>query len=202
MGIDIRKSPFQIECIHCGECIDACNDVLARLGKPGLITMAWGEQGEAVGAREPWYRKLGIRDAKRAIVLAVILCYGSGLAVALSMRKPVFVRVAADRSVLFTKDAAGATVNKFRIIVGNRTHQNASVKLDLEGLDQAHIVGPATVAVDPGQTSEQLIGVAVPVGVQTPDYVTHFRIRAVTQPGGEVYSLDTTFIMPRLGTGK
>jgi cytochrome c oxidase accessory protein FixG len=142
MGIDIRTSPFQIECIHCGECIDACNEVLARLGKPGLIHLAWGEQGEAVGAKEPWYRKIGIRDAKRAIVLAVILCYGSGLSVALSMRKPVFVRVTADRSVLFTRDATGATLNKFRIIVGNRTHKNASVKLALEGLDQAHIVAP------------------------------------------------------------
>ena len=199
MGIDIRKSPFQIECIHCGECIDACNDVLARLGKPGLIQMAWGEQGERVGAKEPWYRKMGMRDAKRAIVLAVILCYAAGLAVVLSMRKPVFVRVAADRSVLFSKDASGATVNKFRIIVGNRTHKNASVELELEGLDQAHITGLSSVAVNPGQTTEELIAVAVPAGAQTPEYVTHFQIRAVTEPGGDVYSLDTTFIMPRGG---
>jgi len=199
MGIDIRKSPYQIECIHCGECIDACNEVLARLGQPGLIHLAWGEQGEVVGAKEPWYRRMGIRDAKRAIVLGVILCYGSGLAVALSMRKPVFVRVAADRSVLFTKDASGATVNKFRIIVGNRTRKSASVQLDLEGLAQAHIVGPRTIAVNPGQTAEQIIEVAVPVGTETPEYVSHFRIRAVTEPSGDVYSLDTTFIMPRTG---
>jgi polyferredoxin len=202
MGIDIRKSPYQIECIHCGECIDACDKVLARLGKPGLIQMTWGEQGEAVGAKESWHRRIGIRDSKRAIVLAVILCYASGLAVALSMRKPVFVRVEADRSVLFTKDAAGATINKFRVIVGNRTGKQASVKLDLAGLDQAHIAGPSTIAVDPGQTSEQLVPVAVPTGALTPDYVTHFQIRAVTQPGGDVYSIDTTFIMPRPSTGK
>jgi cytochrome c oxidase accessory protein FixG len=202
MGIDIRKSPYQIECIHCGECIDACDQVLARLGKPGLIHMTWGEQGTLVGAREPWYKKLGIRDAKRAIVLAVILCYGSGLGVALSMRKPVFVRVEADRSVLFSKDSSGATVNKFRVIVGNRSRKDAIVKLDLEGLDQAHIVGPSKITVNPGQTFEQFMGVAVPSGVVTPDYVTHFQIRAVTQPGGDVYSIDTTFIMPRPATGK
>ncbi len=199
MGIDIRKSPFQIECIHCGECIDACNEVLARLGKPGLIHMAWGEKGEKVGAESRWYRRVGIRDAKRGIVLAVILCYAIGLSAALSMRKPVFVRVEADRSVLFTRDASGATVNKFRIIVGNRTRHGASVQLNLQGLDQAHIVGPSLIAVDPGQTSEQLIGVAVPAGVETPDYVTHFQIRATTKPSGDVYSLDTTFIMPRAG---
>jgi cytochrome c oxidase accessory protein FixG len=199
MGIDIRKSPFQIECIHCGECIDACNEVLARLGKPGLIQMAWGEKGEQVGAKDRWYRKLGLRDAKRVIVVAVILCYGAGLSVALSMRKPVFVRVAADRSVLFSKDALGATINKFRIIVGNRTHKDARVQLALQGLDVAHIVGPSTISLDPGQTMEQTIGVAVPAGAQTPDYVTHFQIRATTEPSGDVYSLDTTFIMPRAG---
>jgi cytochrome c oxidase accessory protein FixG len=202
MGIDIRKSPFQIECIHCGECIDACNEVLARLGKPGLIQLAWGEKGEAVGAQEAWYRKIGIRDAKRAVVLAVILCYAAGLSVALSMRKPVFVRVAADRSVLFTRDASGATLNRFRIIVGNRSQREARVQLDLRGLNQAQIVGSPTIALAPGETREQSLAVAVPAGVQTPDYVTHFQIRAVTQPGGDVHSIDTTFIMPRSGTGK
>ena len=44
MGIDIRKSPFQIECIHCAECIDACDEILAASKKPGLIHYAWGEQ--------------------------------------------------------------------------------------------------------------------------------------------------------------
>ena len=37
MGIDIRTSPYQIECVGCGECIDVCNDVLSRLGKQGVI---------------------------------------------------------------------------------------------------------------------------------------------------------------------
>src|SRR4051812_5505284 len=45
MEIDIRKSPFQIECIHCAECIDSCDEILGRLGKPGLIHYAWGEHG-------------------------------------------------------------------------------------------------------------------------------------------------------------
>jgi hypothetical protein len=129
----------------------------------------------------------------------VILCYAGGLTVALSMRQPVFVRVAADRSVLYIKDTSGATLNKFRIIVGNRTGKSASVRLELEGLPQAHIVGSPTIAVNPGQTTEELIGVAVPAGMQTSDFVTHFQIRAITQPGGAVYALDTTFIMPRAG---
>jgi polyferredoxin len=55
MGIDIRNSPYQIECIHCGECVDACNDILARLGKDGLIHYAWGKSGKLsrAGRRSP-----------------------------------------------------------------------------------------------------------------------------------------------------
>ena len=197
MGIDIRKSPFQIECIHCGECVDACNEVLTRLGKPGLIQFAWGEKGEAVGTNEPWYRKIGVRDAKRTLVLAVIFCYGTGLAVALSMRKPVFVRVEADRSVLFTRDAFGATINNFRVIVGNRSRKAAIVTLSLDGLEHASIVGRADFSLAPGAEVEQRIGASISAGFQTPDYVTHFRILALTQPSGDSYALDTTFIMPR-----
>ena len=73
MGIDIRKSPFQIECVHCADCIDACDDILGRLGKPGLIHYVWGEKGPlAASRRQPW-------DAKRIIVLLVLLFYASGL---------------------------------------------------------------------------------------------------------------------------
>ena len=44
--------------------------VLARLGKQGLIHYVWGEQGEKHGTGEKtWYQKLGLRDAKRVVVL-------------------------------------------------------------------------------------------------------------------------------------
>ena len=37
MGIDIRNGQ-QLECITCALCIDACDDVMAKIGKPrGLI---------------------------------------------------------------------------------------------------------------------------------------------------------------------
>src|ERR1044072_9241729 len=85
MGIDIRQSPYQIECIHCGECIDACEDVLGRFGKSPLIHYTWGEQGELIEDKKtPLLRRLGLRDTKRIAVLLVILFYASGLFVALS----------------------------------------------------------------------------------------------------------------------
>ncbi len=202
MGIDIRKGPFQIECIHCGECVDACNQVMARLGKPGFINFAWGEKGELTTADEPWYRKLGIRDAKRAIVLVLIALYGSSLALFLSMRSPIYVRIQADRSVLFSKDAAGGAVNTFRVVAGNRSHKPATVQLSLAGLANGYIAGDSTIHLSAGQEREERIAVTIPAGFQTPDYVTHFCIEAVTEPGHRTYVADTTFIMPRASGGK
>ncbi len=77
MGIDIREGPFQIQCVHCGECIDACDEILGRLKQPkeGLIRYTWGESGAVVETERRWYRRLGIRDAKRVVILAITLLY-------------------------------------------------------------------------------------------------------------------------------
>ena len=33
MGIDIRHGP-QLECIHCALCIDACDEIMEKIGRP------------------------------------------------------------------------------------------------------------------------------------------------------------------------
>lgn len=52
-GIDIRKG-LQMECINCTQCIDACNEVMARIGRaPDLIRYSSQRQdrGETTGWR-------------------------------------------------------------------------------------------------------------------------------------------------------
>lgn len=44
-GIDIRKG-LDAACINCAECIDACNKVMSRFNKKGLIHYAFGSGGE------------------------------------------------------------------------------------------------------------------------------------------------------------
>jgi cytochrome c oxidase accessory protein FixG len=50
MGIDIRDGQ-QLECITCALCIDACDDIMAKIGKPrGLIDyMALTDEARARG---------------------------------------------------------------------------------------------------------------------------------------------------------
>ena len=195
MGIDIRNSPFQIECVHCGECIDACVDVLGRLGKPGLIHYTWGEHGETVGGKEPWYRRVGLRDAKRVIVLVILLCYGSGLFVALSMRRPVLVQISPVRATLYRLDGS-QVYNKFHYSIANRGHARAAVVFSIDQLTAAHLtIAQNPVPVAEGQTVQGDFEIARPLAAAKEE-VEHFRIAANPVGGGAGDQFPMTFLSP------
>jgi len=196
MGIDIRTSPYQIECIHCGECIDACVDVLGRLGKQGLIHYVWGEHGEKLGTGDaPWYRKIGLRNAKRVVVLLVILFYAAGLFTALSMRRAVLVRIAPDRTTMYTVGKDGTVYNRFRVEVANRGHEEAIAQFSIEGLPGTKFVGfENAIVVSAGQTIEREFEIAAPPSAPLAPGVNHFVI--TSRVGNEKDSVEETFITP------
>jgi cytochrome c oxidase accessory protein FixG len=196
MGIDIRTSPYQIECIHCGECIDACVDVLGRLGKQGLIHYVWGEQGEKLGeTTDSWYRRLGLRNAKRVVVLLIILCYGAGLFTALSMRRAVLVRIAPDRTTMYRLGKDGTVYNRFRLQVANRGRTQAIAQLTIDGLSGASFSNfENAVVVSAGQTVQTEFEIQASAATQLVPGVNHFRL--VSRVGNETEVFEETFITP------
>jgi cytochrome c oxidase accessory protein FixG len=205
MEIDIRDSPKQIECVHCGECIDACGDVLGRLGRPTLIHYAWGEAGTLTGnPTEKWYQRLGFRDTKRVALLFIILFYFSGLMTALSMRRPVLVQLRADRGQhAFEINAQGRILNKYKAKLSNRGSAAAAVTFRIEGLDGAELAPAGAILVDPGAVLDQDVTVLARPSAR-PE-VTKFRITAAATPGKDVTVFETTFLSPPAagkGSGK
>lgn len=197
MGIDIRKSPFQIECVHCGECIDACDEILAKLHKPGLIHYAWGEKGEVAGKapERPWYQRIGIRDAKRVVVLLVLAFYTCGLFVALAMRRAVLVRVSPERATLYRVGPDGRVYNRFRYNIANRGTQAASVVFSIRQLPGASLaLDPNPVPLKPGESSQGQFEISLPAGRRDP--VTHFTIVAGTVPDRDTDTIPMTFLAP------
>ena len=196
MGIDIRTSPYQIECIHCGECIDACVDVLGRLGKQGLIHYVWGERGEALGkSGKVWYQRLGLRDAKRVVVLLLVLGYGGGLYTALAMRRTVLVRIPPDRTTMYRLGNDGTVYNRFRLQAANRGRQQATLIISIEGLPGARLVSMENaVVLNPGQTLQREFEIAVPVSAGIPPGVNHFRL--LSKAGAEQDEFEETFVTP------
>ena len=75
MGIDIKQGVGQLSCIGCGECVDACNDVLGKRGKAGLIEFRYGTVPERTSNALTPPQKLGLWDGRRWMVAATVpLC--------------------------------------------------------------------------------------------------------------------------------
>ena len=72
MGIDIRDG-FQLECIGCGLCIDACDDVMERIGRPpNLIAYDSERNQELRSVGQPVvYRLFRPRTLLYAAILAM-----------------------------------------------------------------------------------------------------------------------------------
>jgi cytochrome c oxidase accessory protein FixG len=194
MGIDIRKSPYQFECIHCGECIDACTDVLGKLGHPTLISYTWGEKGLEIDKKMPWHKKLGFLDAKRLVIVLVLLFYATGLFLALSMRKPVLVKLTPNRTTLYKIEENGMVSNKFRLVIANRGKQEAELKLSVANLPSSKVeLQPVKLKV--GENLEQEFQVVADKKSLTPG-VNHFQIISQTVPYNQTDKFDLTFIAP------
>lgn len=161
MGIDIRDGQ-QLECITCALCIDACDDVMTRLGREkGLISyatladynanMAVASGGTGVidparvrdrttGRFVEALRHTSWRSIVRPRTLAYFAVWaGIGIAMltVLSLRSPLDLNVLHDRNPLYVQLSDGSVRNGYDVKVLNMTPEPRKVKLMLEGLPGA-----------------------------------------------------------------
>ncbi|MFQ5774362.1 MAG: cytochrome c oxidase accessory protein CcoG [Kiloniellaceae bacterium] len=167
MGIDIRDGQ-QLECINCALCIDACNDVMDRIGRPrGLIaydTLANVERRAA--GENPRVRLL---RARPAIYMGLMVVVGAAILVGLTTRAALDVNVLRDRNPLFVTLSDGAIRNGYTLKVINKLHDERRYRLSVEGLADARIgvVGDrggveALLTVKPDRLASFRVFVTVP----------------------------------------
>ncbi len=136
-GIDIRDGQ-QMECIGCGLCIDACNGVMDKVGRPrGLIAfdMLLGVTGPAPATT--WTRRL-LRP--RVLVYAAMLLVVAGiLLAAFALRTTVEVSVLRDRSPVFVALSDGSIRNGYTFKVLNKTREVHRYGLDIGGIPGAAV---------------------------------------------------------------
>jgi cytochrome c oxidase accessory protein FixG len=133
-GIDIRDG-LQMECIHCTQCIDACDAVMEKVGKPrGLIR--YSSQEMLAGSGRHFLRP-------RTVLYPVALAAFLGTFVFL-----LGTKAAADITLLrsvgspFSVDDQGRVVNQVRLRIANRTHDDRTYRIRVEGADAGSVVVP------------------------------------------------------------
>ena len=138
MGIDIRDGQ-QMSCITCALCIDACDKVMADVGRPrGLIDYATLEdcEKEANGepTRSPW------KAIFRPRTIAYFLIWGSvglGMLFALGVRNHVGLSVSPDRNPPFILMSDGSVRNSYTLKLRNMESRPREMEIALEGLPDA-----------------------------------------------------------------
>jgi cytochrome c oxidase accessory protein FixG len=111
-GIDIREG-LQMECIHCTQCIDACDSIMDRVGRPrGLIRYSSRDELAGEPARV-------LRPRVVIYPLLLVLVWGA-LAYALAHRAPADVTVLRGLGSPFTVLPSGQVSNQIRVKIVNR----------------------------------------------------------------------------------
>jgi cytochrome c oxidase accessory protein FixG len=156
-GIDIRNG-LQYECIGCGACIDGCNEVMDKIGRPhGLVR----------------YSTQNAIDGKRTRILRPrIVIYGALLLVlcgawlwGVTHRSPFLVEVLRDRNALYRIAGDGTVENTYTVKIVNKTDQPAVFHLELiEQPDGATLRGVPEQITAPASEV-----IAVPMMVAAPD---------------------------------
>ncbi len=112
-GIDIRDG-LQMECIHCTQCADACDEIMVKVGKPtGLIRYS---SQDALAGKPPHI----LRVRTVLYPLAFVLFF-SAFVLALATRSSADVTMLGPIGAPFTVESDGSVVNQVRIKVANRT---------------------------------------------------------------------------------
>jgi len=167
-GIDIRDG-LQLECIGCGLCIDACNEVMDKVGLPrSLITFdtEYNQTLRAAG-KPPVYRLVRPRTI---IYVVLIVLIASVMLWSLAARSTVDLNVLHERNPLFVTLSDGGIRNGYTIKILNKLREARDFTLTLDGPPAARmsiVGGPedvteATLAAGPDSVVTYQIHVRLP----------------------------------------
>ncbi len=133
-GIDIRDG-FQMECIQCGYCSDACESVMDKLGYPSLVQYSTQQVMEG-GEKPRWVRA-------RTVVYGGLLAVLLGLFVtSVAGKQPFEVQLARAPGTLFQLDDDGFVRNTYVMTVTNIGSADMVYQVHVEGIPDAQLVLP------------------------------------------------------------
>jgi cytochrome c oxidase accessory protein FixG len=153
-GVDIRKGQ-EYGCITCGLCIDACDRVMEKIGKPtGLIRYTSLDSLKNNIAHKSFYKR------------PRVLLYGSVLGLALAMLiygmthlAPIELKVLHGRAPLFVQLSDGSVRNKYTLKIVNKTDANQQVSIKVKAnIDNLQITGNTqNIVVGVGSVGSNII---------------------------------------------
>ncbi len=143
-GIDIRHGT-QLECVNCTACIDACDDVMVKVGKPkGLIRFA-----SYNSIKDGVKNLFTVRVAGYSVVLVGLVAL---LSFMVATRTDIETTILKVPGTLYQRTDDGKITNLYNIEFVNKTFDDITLSLKAESPDGAVIrkVGEPEIVVQAG----------------------------------------------------
>ncbi len=193
-GIDIREGS-QIGCITCGLCIDACDEIMAKVDRP-LKLIGYSTQADATIARQGGTPIGALRQLLKPRTILYFCVWGAiGLAMlfALGNRTRLDLSVTQSRNPQWVQLSDGTIRNSYLIKVRNMEQRPRKVEITVTGLagaalwDESGTRERATTSlrlpVDADQVRAVQVFLAAPArGPEHADIA--FTVRALDAEGG------------------
>ena len=133
-GVDIRDG-MQLGCITCGLCLDACDSIMDKVGRPrGLIRYASLDEIEGKPTKKLY------QHPRTWVYISIILVALGGIIFGLTHLGAMTLRVIPERQPLFVRMSNGSIQNKYEFKVVNKTDKDLYVNVMAEGGVQGQII--------------------------------------------------------------
>lgn len=134
-GVDIRNGQ-QEGCITCGLCIDACDAVMDKVGRPrGLIRYASLDELEGKPVK-PMLARPRVWVYSGILVLAL-----AGIIYGLSTLQAIDLKVLHERAPLFVQLSDGSIQNKYTLKILNKSEETLQLRISAEASVPLTLVG-------------------------------------------------------------
>jgi len=186
-GIDIRNG-LQYECIACGACIDACDEVMDKMGyEKGLIR--YSTQNAIDGKRT--------RVARPRIFVygTILLALVGGWAWGVTHRSELIAEVLRDRNALYREAGDGRIENHYVLKLINKDRQAHRYRIRLESATPSIALRDGEQIVQ--ANAEQVL--SLPVIVAAPDSIGgrhEVRFHVENVDGTAARTIDSSYFGP------
>lgn len=166
-GVDIRHGQ-QEGCIMCSLCIDACDEVMEKIGRPkGLIRYESYESLEAQKKPVPLYKRPRVWVYSAIMSLAL-----SGIVYGLTSLAPLEIKVIHSRQPLYVLQSDGSIQNKYTLKILNKMSSDIPVTISAEGPEGLILVDEDVVtSAHHSKVTARTVFVRVPQSLLTEETV-------------------------------
>jgi cytochrome c oxidase accessory protein FixG len=187
-GIDIRDG-LQVECVACGACVDACDDIMSRVGyQKGLIKYTTENQLNGGTTK--------IIRPKLIAYFVVVLLMMAYFVYVIFDRVPIEVDVHRDRGQLFTQVSEQIIENSYSLKIANKSNENHQYTITITGIIGIELISKASILVEAGK----LIDYPIQVRANTDEISkrnTDIIIQVKSDSNPEIHSeIESRFIAP------